>query len=287
MIFQFMDTNRNRWSIGRMAKVFRVSSSGYYAWKGRKPSHRILEDAAILAEIRKIQKRHRRRYGSPRIQAELANNGFSVSRKRVARLIRHNDLSCIPRRRFQVTTHSRHQEPVAEHILNRQFDVVEPNTVWVSDITYLPTRDGWLYLCVIIDLFDRKVVGWSMRTDMTATIVIDAFVMAVKMSRPQSRLLFHSDRGVQYCSAAFREASTAAHPLLMRSMSRKGNCWDNACAESFFKTLKREVDELDGRTSRSKVRSAIFEYIEVYYNRIRLHSRNGYIPPAMVARRGA
>jgi len=188
-----------------MAKVFRVSSSEYYAWKGRKPSHRILEDAA--------------------------HNGFSVSRKRVARLIRHNDLFCIPRRRFQVTTHSRHQEPVAEYILNRQFDVVEPNTVWVSDITYLPTRDGWLYLCVIIDLFDRKVVGWSMRTDMTATIVIDA-------------------------------------------------------AESFFKTLKREVDELDGRTSRCKVRSAIFEYIEVYYNRIRLHSRNGYKPPAMVARRG-
>jgi transposase InsO family protein len=173
---------------------------------------------------------------------------------------------------------------VAENILNRQFDVAEPNTVWVSDITYLPTRDGWLYLCVIIDLFDRKVVGWSMRTDMTAALVIDAFAMASMMRQPRGRLLFHSDRGVQYCSAAFCEASTAALPMLTRSMSRKGSCWDNACAESFFKTLKREVEELDGRTSRRKVKAAVFEYIEVYYNRKRLHSRNGYIPPAMVAR---
>lgn len=278
-----MDAHRNRWSIGKMAKVLTVSASGYYAWKGRKPSRRTLADAALVAEIRKIQKRHRRRYGSPRIHAELANLGFRVGRKRVARLIRHNELCCLPRRRFQVTTDSRHQEPVAENILDRQFDVAEPNTVWVSDITYLPTRDGWLYLCVIIDLFDRKVVGWSMRTDMTATLVIDAFVMAIMMRRPRGRLVFHSDRGVQYCSTAFREASTAALPMLVRSMSRKGNCWDNACAESFFKTLKREVEELDGRTSRRKVKSAVFEYIEVYYNRIRLHSRNGYKAPAMVA----
>jgi transposase InsO family protein len=141
-----------------------------------------------------------------------------------------------------------------------------------------------LYLCVIIDLFDRKVVGWSMRTDMTAALVIDAFAMASMMRQPRGRLLFHSDRGVQYCSAAFCEASTAALPMLTRSMSRKGSCWDNACAESFFKTLKREVEELDGRTSRRKVKAAVFEYIEVYYNRKRLHSRNGYIPPAMVAR---
>lgn len=282
-----MDAHRNRWSIGKMAKVLTVSSSGYYAWKCQKPSRRTSVDTALIAEIRKIQKRHRRRYGSPRIHKELADMGIKVGRKRVARLIRCNELSCLPLRRFQVTTDSRHQEPVAENILDRQFDVAEPDTVWVSDITYLPTRDGWLYLCVIIDLFDRKVVGWSMRTDMTAAIVVDAFAMAVMLRRPQGRLLFHSDRGVQYCSAAFREASTAALPMLVRSMSRKGNCWDNACAESFFKTLKREVQELDGRTSRRKVRAAIFEYIEVYYNRIRLHSRNGYIPPAMVERRVA
>lgn len=287
MSFRFMDAHRNRWSIGKMAKVLIVSSSGYYAWKCRKPSRRTSLDAALVAEIRKIQKRHRRRYGSPRIHQELANMGIKVGRKRVARLIRCNALCCLPRKRFQVTTDSRHQDPVAENILNRQFDVAEPNTVWVSDITYLPTRDGWLYLCAIIDLFDRKVVGWSMRTDMTASIVIDALTMAVMLRRPQGRILFHSDRGVQYCSAAFRETSIAALPMLVRSMSRKGNCWDNACAESFFKTLKREVQELDGRTSRRKVRAAVFEYIEVYYNRIRLHSRNGYKPPAMVERRVA
>jgi len=278
-----MEAHRNRWSIEKMAKVLTVSASGYYAWKGRKPSRRTLADAALVAEIRKIQKRHRRRYGSPRIHAELASLGFRVGRKRVARLIRHNELCCFPRKRFQVTTDSHHKEPVAENILDRQFDVAEPTPEWVSDITYLPTRDGWLYLCVIIDLFDRKVVGWSMRTDMTATLVIDAFAMAIMMRRPRGRLVFHSDRGVQYCSTAFREASTATLPMLVRSMSRKGNCWDNACAESFFKTLKREVEELDGRTSRRKVKSAVFEYIEVHYNRIRLHSRNGYKLPVMVA----
>lgn len=282
-----MDSHRKRWAIGKMARVLEVSASGYYAWKGRKPSQRATDNLELLTKIRDIQKQHRRRYGSPRIQHELANRGIRVGRKRVARLIRSNDLACLPKRKFCITTDSRHQEPVAENILKRQFNAAEANTVWVSDITYLPAKDGWLYLCVIIDLFDRKVVGWSMRTDMTATIVVDAFNMAVMLRKPQGPLLFHSDRGVQYCSKAFWEASTAALPLLVRSMSRKGNCWDNACAESFFKTLKREVQELDGRTSRKKVRLVVFEYIEVYYNRIRLHSRNGYRPPAMVAGRVA
>jgi transposase InsO family protein len=178
-------------------------------------------------------------------------------------------------------------EPVEENILDRKFDVALPNTVWVSDIPYLPTKDGWLYLCVVIDLFDRQVVGWSMRTDMTATVVIDAFMMALVRKRPSVALVFHSDRGVQYCSTAFLATSEEALPYLVRSMSRKGNCWDNACAESFFKTLKRELEELDG-TSRPKiVRVAVFEYIEVYYNRIRIHTSNGAMPPALVTRRVA
>ena len=151
----------------------------------------------------------------------------------------------------------------------------------------LPTSEGWLYLCVVIDLFDRMVVGWSMRTDMTTAIVIDAFTMAIMRRHPKGCLVFHSDRGVQYCSSIFREASLIALPTLVRSMSRRGNCWDNACAESFFKTIKRELEDLDGRTSRKNVRMAVFEYIESYYNRIRLHSRNGYMPPASVIRRGA
>jgi hypothetical protein len=162
--------------------------------------------------------------------------------------MRENGLSCLPRKRFQVTTDSRHYEPVAENILDRKFTIAEPNTVWVSDITYLPTREGWLYLCVVIDLFDRMVVGWSMRTDLTSAIVIDAFSMAIMRRRPKGRLLFHSDRGIQYCSAAFREASLAALPMMVRSMSRKGNCWDNAC-RIFLQDAQAELEELSGKIS--------------------------------------
>jgi transposase InsO family protein len=221
------------------------------------------------------------------VHKELAAMGINVGRKRVARLMKLHDLSCRSRKRFQVTTDSRHHEPVAANILDRKFDVCEPNTVWVSDITYLPTAEGWLYLCVVIDLFDRMVVGWSMRPDMTAAIVIDAFTMAIMRRRPRGHLMFHSDRGIQYCSSDFRAASQAAFPMLIRSMSRKGNCWDNACAESFFKTLKRELEELSGRVPRDKVRTAVFEYVETYYNRIRIHSTNGFRPPAVVSQRVA
>jgi transposase InsO family protein len=287
MTFRFIDDHRKRWHIARMAKVLEVSTSGYYAWKKRKPSARKTSDLELVAKIREIQERHKRRYGSPRVHAELGAMGIKVGRKRVARLMRLNDLSCMPRRRFIATTDSRHHEPVAPNILDRQFTVAVPNTVWVSDITYLPTADGWLYLCVVIDLFDRMVVGWSMRTDMSAALVIDAFSMAVMERKPKARLVFHSDRGVQYCSSAFRESSLAALPMLVRSMSRKGNCWDNACAESFFKTLKRELAELAGQIDRKKVRMAVFEYIEAYYNRIRIHTRIGFKPPATVSRREA
>jgi len=287
MTFRFMDDHRKRWALVRMARVLEVSPSGYYAWKKRNPSARAMSDLALIEKIREIQERHKRRYGSPRVHAELISMGIKVSRKRVARLMRENDLSCLRRKRFLITTDSRHHEPIAPNILDRQFAVAEPNMVWVSDITYLPTAEGWLYLCVVIDLFDRMVVGWSMRTDMNSAIVIDAFAMAMIRRRPQGKLMFHSDRGVQYCSSAFREASLAALPMLVRSMSRKGNCWDNACAESFFKTLKRELEELAGQTGRKTVRVAVFEYIEAYYNRIRIHSRNGYKPPAAVPRREA
>lgn len=286
-MFRFMDAHRKQWAIGKMARALEVSASGYYAWKRRTPSNRTLSDRLLVARIRDIQKRHRRRYGSPRVHKELAAMGLSVGRKRVARLMKLHDLSCRYRKRFQVTTDSRHHELVAENILDRKFNVYEPNTVWVSDITYLPTAEGWLYLCVVIDLFDRMVVGWSMRTDMTAAIVIDAFTMAVMRRRPRGHLIFHSDRGIQYCSSDFRAASQVAYPMLTRSMSRKGNCWDNACAESFFKTLKRELEELSGRVPRNKVRTAVFEYVETYYNRIRIHSTNGFRPPAVVSQRVA
>jgi transposase InsO family protein len=287
MTYRFMDAHRGRWAVGKMAKVLEVSPSGYYAWKARRTSFKAEADAVLVGLIKEIQTQHKGRYGSPRVHQELKQRGYPVGRNRIARLMCENKLNCRPRKKFIATTNSRHHEPVAPNILDRQFTVQEANRVWVSDITYLPTTQGWLYLCVVIDLFDRMVVGWSMRADMTADIVVKAFLMAVMRRRPKPGLLFHSDRGVQYCAKAFREASEAAAPSLVRSMSRKGNCWDNACAESFFKTLKRELEELDGRKNRGEVRGAVFEYIEAYYNRVRLHSRLGYKPPSVASKRAA
>lgn len=287
MTYRFMDAHRNRWAVEKMGKVLEVSSSGYYAWKARGTSLKAGADAILVALIREIQTEHKGRYGSPRVHEELKRKGYPIGRNRTARLMRANGLNCRPRKKFVATTNSRHNEQVAPNILDRQFSVAEPNKVWVSDITYLPTTQGWLYLCVVIDLCDRMVVGWSMRTDMTVDIAIEAFRMAVLRRRPNPELLFHSDRGVQYCAKAFREASASAVPALKRSMSRKGNCWDNACAESFFKTLKRELAELDGRKKRREVHAAVFEYIEAYYNRIRLHSGLGYKPPSVVSKRAA
>jgi putative transposase len=287
MTYRFMDAHRGWWAVGKMAIVLQVSPSGYYAWKARRTTFKAEADAVLVALIREIQIQHKGRYGSPRVHEELKQRGYPVGRNRIARFMCANKLNCRPRKKFIVTTDSRHHEPVAPNILDRQFTVEEPNTVWVSDITYLPTTQGWLYLCVVIDLFDRMVVGWSMRTDMTADIAIATFLMAVMRRRPNPGLLFHSDRGVQYCAKIFRAASAAAAPSLVRSMSRKGNCWDNACAESFFKTLKRKLEELDGRKSRREVRGAVFEYVKAYYNRVRLHSRLGYRSPSVASKRVA
>ena len=287
MTFSFIQDNCKRWSVEKMAHVLEVSTSGFYAWKKRTATKKAQMDRILTDEIKNIQEKHHNRYGSPRVYHELRNRGYRVGHNRIARLMRQKGLNCRLRKKFSITTNSRHQEPVAENILNRQFNVAVSNTVWVSDITYLPTSNGWLFLCVIIDLHERMVVGWSMRTDMTATLVIDAFLMAVMRRNPKGALLFHSDRGVQYCCTEFRNASQKAVPALVRSMSRKGNCWDNACSESFFKTLKRELEVLSETESREIVRSAVFEYIEVYYNRIRIHSQNGFRPPAMVDQLGA
>jgi len=283
MIYRFIDTHRwngvDGWPVRKMAKVLGASPSGYYAWRKHCEPLRNRVDSALVQEITAIQKLHRYRYGSPRICRELRPRGFCVGHNRVARLMRSHRLNCRCRKKFIHTTNSAHKEPVAVNILARQFMVPMPNMVWVSDITYLPTSDGWLYLCIILDLHDRKIVGWSMRSDMTALLVIDAFTAAVLSRRPRGSLLFHSDRGIQYCSAEFQTTSATLVPGLIRSMSRKGNCWDNACAESFFKTLKRELDGLDGSCTKKKVRSLVFEYLECYYNRIRMHSHLGYRTP--------
>lgn len=272
-----MNAHASTHSVGMMAKVLKVSRSGYYAWRRRTESRRRGKDKELVGRISDIQKKVRYRYGSPRMTAELRREGVHVGHNRVARLMRSADLSARRRVKFRVTTKSGHSHPPAANLLKREFTVVRPNSVWVSDITYIATAEGWMYLCVILDLCGRSVVGWSLSKSLGTDLIIQAFGMAILRRRPVRGLLFHSDRGVQYASYEFRRA-LRGHGFI-QSMSRKGDCWDNACAESFFKTLKTE---LIGRTiyqSRAAARTAIFEYIEVFYNRQRLHSHLGYRTP--------
>jgi transposase InsO family protein len=233
--------------------------------------------------ITKIFYAHFRRYGSPRAWEELKDKYHRpIGRKRVERLMREHGLQARRQRKFVTTTDSSHTMAVAENILNREFFASGPGEKWVSDITYLLTRGGWLYLTVILDLWDRKVIGWAFSEDMVAVQVCEVLKMAVSNRTPREGLIFHSDRGV-HCSAEFRETLTRFCPSVRQSMSRKGNCRDNACAESFFKTLKWELDILEGRHARGQVRTAVSEYIEIYYNRRRRHSALGYaIPVALV-----
>jgi len=274
-----MNQNKKRYDIVKMAKVLGVSRSGYYAFKERKTSKHEQDDSMLSSLIHKIFMEHRGRYGSPRVWAELKSRGWQVSRKRVERLMKEQKLIARSRRKWVITTDSRHHLEVAANILNRNFLAIYPGEKWVSDITYLRTNNGWLYLIVVLDLWDRKVIGWSMTKSLTAEQVCSALAMAVENRPPRKGLIFHSDQGVQYCSDEFYRTLTRLCPLARHSMSRKGNCWDNACAESFFKTLKAELEILQGNHNYTYVRTAVFEYIEVYYNRCRRHSALGYATP--------
>ena len=262
-----------------MAKVIGVSRSGYYAWERREPSRHEQEDQILAEIVREIFNNNHGRYGSPRIWEELKFKGLKVSRKRVERLMRGQKLWARRCRKYVKTTDSNHGLVVGDNILNREFHAAYPGEKWVSDITYLRTIAGWLYLAVVIDLWDRKVIGWSMSKELTAGYVCGALEMAVKNRLPREGLIFHSDRGVQYCSEEFRSLLKQLCPTVRQSMSRKGNCWDNACAESFFKTLKTELDVLEGKHNFKEVQIRIFEYIEIYYNRCRRHSALGYATP--------
>jgi len=265
-----------------MALVFGVSRSAYYQWAKNGVSKRQEKtDSELLRLIRQIVARHYRRYDSPRVRKELLQvYGKQVSLKKVARLMRENGLNARKKRKFIPTTDSNHTFEVCENILNREFYARKGGQKWVSDITYLRTENGWVYLTVVIDLYDRQVLGWALSTGLeTAATTIAALEMAVKNRAPEKGLIFHSDRGVQYCAQSYRDALRKSCPTVRQSMSRKGNCWDNACAESFFKTLKRELETLDGKHSAAEVRQSVFFYIEAYYNRIRLHSVLDYIAP--------
>ncbi len=272
-----MKENSNIFPIKKMASMLKVSRSCYYAWLHRKPSTHELRDKELLTEITRVYDENRKQYGSPRIFKELHGTEYSCSKKRIARLMRENDIVARQKRRFKVTTDSSHDYPISPNLVNRNFSTEFINQYWVSDITYIDTMEGWLYLCSIIDLFSRRVVGWSMESHLRAKLAIDALDMAVMHRNPAEGLIFHSDRGIQYASEAFRNKLESYE--MIQSMSRKGNCWDNAPAESFFSTLKMEEVYRRKYRTREEARKSIFEYIEVFYNRQRSHSFLDYTSP--------
>jgi transposase InsO family protein len=278
MKYKFIDTYRSEFEVGKMCRALRVSRSGYYAWRKKPVSEREKENEKLAAEIRDIHEWSRHTYGSPRIHAELRDRGYRIGRNRVARLMREHRIRSKVKKRFKVTTHSKHGLAVAENLLKRgDLRIHRQNQVWVSDITYIRSREGWLYLCIIMDLYSRSIVGWSMEERLTKELVLKSLSMACMRREPGRGIIFHSDRGSQYASRAFN--AKLLRKGFVASMSGKGNCYDNAHAESFFHTMK--VEEVYGNTyrSRQEAKLSIFEYIEVFYNRCRKHSQLGYQSP--------
>jgi putative transposase len=254
-----------------------VSRSAYYAWWHRIQTRGEKDDIELTGVIQEIFKKSRATYGTRRLQKSLLNRDRTVSRRRIGRLMREAKLACKTKRKFKATTNSQHDLPIAPNQLDRQFTVSQPNQAYVGDITYIHTQEGWLYLAVVIDLYSRQVIGWSMAEHMRAKLVNDALLMAIWQRKPAKGLLWHSDRGSQYASESHRKL-LKQHGI-RQSMSRKGNCWDNAVSESFFHTLKTELIHHQTYTTRAEARQAVFEYIEIFYNRERLHSANGYLSP--------
>ncbi len=278
--YRFIQAEEAVWSVRRMCAALKISRSAYYAWASGSRSARQTKDAALVVHIKAIHRRSRGTYGAPRVTAELVAEGHDVGRGRVARLMREAGLSGTPKRQFRPrTTDSDHDDRVAENMLDRQFTATAPNQAWVGDITYLPTRSGWVYLAVLVDLFSRKVVGWNLQSHMKTELCLGALRQAVATREPAPGLLHHTDRGSQYTSDDYQQAlaSIGATP----SMSRKGNCWDNAVAESFFGTLEQE---LVGRlelpwNDEDDARAAVADYIHAFYNHPRRHSTIGSCSP--------
>ncbi len=273
MKYQFIEQHKHEFPVVVMCQVLDVSESGFSAWRKRPACQHAREDAQLTQEIHQVFDRHQGRYGSPRIYQELKDQGRKISCKRVARLMRKATLSASRKRRRVLTTKRDATHPVAPNVLHREFTATAPNTRWVTDITYIPTAGGWLYLAVILDLSSRAVVGWSMSTTCDAVLAENALQMAVARRRPKPGFIHHSDRGCQYTSRAYQ--SQLEHLGAVVSMSRKGNCWDNAAMESFFGSLKEECVGNQLYSSQEQARQALFEYLEVYYNRQRRHSTLG------------
>ena len=277
MTFRFIDAEKAIFPVRALCRALAVSPSGYYAWCSRGPSTRAQQDLGVQHALRVVHAETRGRYGSPRLHQAIRARGFAVGRKRVIRLMRADGLAARRRRRFRVTTDGAHPHRLARNLVRRQFRPPSPNVLWAADITALPTATGWAYLAVVLDLYSRAVVGWAVRPTLQTDLPLAALHLALGRRQPAPGLVHHSDRGVQYASADYRRV-LAAHGVVP-SMSRRGDCWDNAVVESFFSTLKQE---LDGATwaNEPAATHAIGEYIDRFYNPQRLHSTLGYQSPA-------
>jgi putative transposase len=278
VIFSFIEQHKDVWPIRLMCDTLEVSSAGFYAWRDRPASEQEIRREALLVEIAAVHAEVKQCYGSPRIYKELQAKGVECCVNTVAKLMHDNDIRAKTARKFKNTTDSNHPLPVADNVLDRQFNPSGPNEKWVGDITYIPTREGWLYLAAVEDLYSRMVVGWSMGDTMTSRLVVDAMEMAVQRRLPDEGLLAHSDRGSQYASEHYQRL-LGTHGIEC-SMSGVGQCWDNAPMESFFATLKKELVHHEDYHTRVQARTSIFEYIETFYNPKRRHSSLGYVSPA-------
>ena len=279
MKYAFMDKHRRVFSVIAMARVLGVSGSGFYHWTvSREPSLRAKARQALDVLVKAVLEAHKGRYGAPRVRAELGEYGHDYDEKTVAASLRRQGLMARAGRKFKATTNSNHHLPVAKNLLDQNFQAARPNEKWVQDITYLPTDEGWLCLAEVIDLYSRHVVGWAMSSRMKAVLVCDALNMALFRRAMPTGVIVHSDRGSQYCSTRFQRQLTG-HGLKC-SMSKRGDCYDNACAESFFHSLKVELTHGVRYPTREHARREVFEYIETYYNTIRRHSTLAHLSPA-------
>ena len=283
MRYRLIQVEKAEFPLGALCKALKVSRSGYYAWASRATSQHDRDDVQLLVHVRDAHRQSRGTYGSTRVRRELVmGRGFQVGRRRIARLMRQNGLAGCHPRRFRVTTDSTHAHPIAPNVVDRSFTATAPNQLWVTDITYVRTWEGWLYLAAIIDVFSRRVVGWAMANHMRTTLILDALGMALGERLPGVGLVHHSDRGSQYASRDYRKMLKARN--IVCSMSRRGNCWDNAMAESFFATLKNDLIHRQPWPTRRQARSAIAEYLVCFYNSHRRHSALGYVSPMQYER---
>jgi len=285
MRYRVIQEHDRRYPIRLMCRALAVSAAGYYAWRVRPESARSVSDRTILSAIRVIHRESRETYGSPRIWDALVKQGHRIGEHRVARLMCQDGIRARTVKKWRATTQSQHRFPVAANTLERAFTVEAPNRVWAGDITYVWTLEGWLYLAVLLDLYSRRVIGWAMSQRITVELTEQALTMALAKRAPMAGLLHHSDRGSQYAATSYQRVLDKYG--LIPSMSRKGNCWDNACVESFFGTLKRELVYQRRYVTREEARQDLFEYIEVFYNRQRRHSTLGYHSPAEYEARAA